>query len=80
MPTVAFSLVPPETINHHLANYSPTKQVHQFSKTPRFLTSNPEYFITDSDAPMLSTPTIVSFLKGRPASATAVNMTSQGLT
>lgn len=38
-----FSLVSNEDIRKHLANTSPAKVTHSFSKSRRFLDPNPEY-------------------------------------
>lgn len=40
-----FSLVNNETIRRHLANTSPAKVVHSFSKSRRFDKPNPEYIL-----------------------------------
>ena len=42
----AYSTIDPDTIRNHLANHSPAKIAHQFSKTKRFPDINPEYFIS----------------------------------
>lgn len=45
-----FSLVSNENIRKHLANTSPAKITHSFSKSRRFLDPNPEYPDRHSDA------------------------------
>lgn len=37
-----YSTIDPDSIRKHLANNSPTKIAHQFSKTKRFPDINPE--------------------------------------
>ncbi len=37
------SVISSDTIRNHLANHSPSKIAHQFSKTKRFADPNPEY-------------------------------------
>ena len=43
---MSFSITPSDIIRKHPTNHSTSKEVHQFSKTPRFLAANPEYFPT----------------------------------
>jgi hypothetical protein len=45
-----FSLLTNDQIRKHLANTSPAKVTHSFSKTRRFFNSNPEYLTPHPDA------------------------------
>lgn len=49
------SIVSAELIRNHLANTSPTKIAHVFSKSKRFLSPNPEYHKFHIDAGRLFT-------------------------
>lgn len=49
------SIVSAELIRNHLANTSPTKIAHVFSKSKRFLSPNPEYRMFHADASRLFT-------------------------
>ena len=53
------SLVSNENIRKHLANTSPAKITHSFSKSRRFLDPNPEYPFDNPDA---NRPTTVALL------------------
>lgn len=44
------SIISPDNIRNHLANNSPSKVAHTFSKTKRFNSPNPEYHTPHSDA------------------------------
>lgn len=73
---MSFSITPSDTIRNHPTNTSTSKQVHQFAKTPRFLSNNPEYAILYADVPMPFTATIVNFPIARLHSATGTSQTS----
>lgn len=68
---MSFSMTPSDTIRKHPTNNSTSKEVHLFSKTPRFMSPNPEYLSHYSGARMLFTPMIVSFQPERLPSAMA---------
>jgi len=70
---MSFSITPSDTIRKHPTNHSTSKEVHQFSKTPRFLAANPEYLSTDSDAPTHSIHMIASSPTEKLPSATATS-------
>lgn len=44
------SIISPDNIRNHLANKSPSKVAHAFSKTKRFKSPNPEYHTPHADA------------------------------
>ena len=58
---MSLSITPSDIIRNHPTNSSTSKQVHQFPKSPRFQSPNPEYIPTDIDAQMLFTLLIVNF-------------------
>ncbi len=52
------SIISPDNIRNHLANNSPSKVAHAFSKGKRFKSPNPEYPISHPDAKWPSTPIV----------------------
>ena len=70
------SLVSPDAIRNHLANTSPAKISHSFTRSRRFSPANPEYPSIDPGARRHATTTPAPSPKSRPPSATASAPTS----
>jgi hypothetical protein len=69
------SLLSPENIRNHLANNSPSKVAHAFSKGKRFKSPNPEYNPPHAGAKWPSIATIRANPRGRgPPSAREKDM------
>lgn len=72
------SLVDNDKIRNHLANNSPAKIVHSFSKSKRFLDPNPEYLLHHPDVRQSHmTLNIPPLEKGIVESASGNGLTSQ---
>ena len=69
-----FSLITNENIRKHLANNSPAKITHSFSKSRRFLDPNPEYPHCHTDA---KRPTMVALLRSPNATAASASAAGQ---